>query len=372
MAYDYLIVGAGIYGAVMAHGLHRAGKKVLVIEKRPHIAGNIYTEEICGIRVHTYGAHIFHTSDRRVWDYIRGFAEFNHYIHNVIARYRDEIYNLPFNMNTFRAMWGVITPEEARAKIDAQIRDAGIGEPKNLEEQAIRLVGRDIYEKLIKGYTQKQWGRACSELPGFIIRRIPVRMTYENGYYNDPYQGIPVGGYTPIVEKMLDGIEVRTGMDYFADRDYYDSLAERTVFSGRIDAYYDEQYGTLDYRSLRFEHETLDVENYQGCAVVNYTDAEVPYTRIIEHKHFELQCRQGEAFPKTVITREYPMKWESGAEPYYPVNDERNGTLYEKYAALAAKEAKKVRFGGRLGSYRYLDIDRVIGEALDHLSEELA
>lgn len=371
MKYDYLIVGAGVYGAVMAHGLHRAGKKVLVIEKRPQIAGNLYTEEIEGIRVHKYGPHIFHTSNREVWEYIRGFAEFNSFVLSPIARYRDELYHLPFNMNTFHEMWGVITPEEARKKIEEQVLEAGIGEPKNLEEQAIRLVGRDIYEKLIKGYTQKQWGHPCTELPSFIIRRLPVRMIYDNNYFNDPYQGIPVGGYTHIIEKMLEGVEVLTDTDYFAGRARYEEIADRTIFSGRIDAYYEERYGTLEYRSLRFEQETLDTENYQGCAVVNYTEYEVPYTRIIEHKHFELMCRKNGSVPKTVITREYPAKWVKGAEPYYPVNDERNNALYARYAALAAEDARKVRFGGRLGTYRYLDMDQVIALSLKDLAEEL-
>ena len=362
--YDILIVGAGLYGAVYAQEALRAGKKCLVIDKRPHIGGNIYTEEIEGIRVHRYGAHIFHTNDRKIWEYIGRFAEFNRYTNSPVANYHGEIYNLPFNMNTFNRMWGVVTPAEARAKIDEQRRAAGIGEPKNLEEQAIRLVGADIYEKLVKGYTAKQWGRPCTELPGFIIKRLPVRFTYDNNYFNALYQGIPIGGYTPMVEKLLEGTEVRLGCDYLSDKAAWDALAERVVYTGPIDAYFGCCLGPLAYRSVRFETEVLDTDNYQGNAVVNYTDAETPWTRIIEHKHFEFGTQ-----PKTVISREYSAEWKPGDEPYYPVNDAANGALYEEYRALAAKETK-VRFGGRLGEYKYYDMDRVIEAALNAASED--
>ena len=368
--YDYLIVGAGIYGAVFAHEAKQAGKKVLVIEKRDHIAGNIYSEDVEGIQVHKYGPHIFHTSDKAVWDYMGKFTEFNRYTNSPIARYKDEQYNLPFNMNTFHQMWGVRTPEEAKAKIEEQKKEAGITEPRNLEEQAISLVGRDIYEKLIKGYTQKQWGRPCSELPAFIIRRLPVRFVYDNNYFNDTYQGIPIGGYTKIVERMLEGIEVRTGCDYFADRAYYDSLADKKVFTGMVDQYFDYCYGTLEYRSLRFETEVLDIENYQGNTLVNYTEYEIPYTRIIEHKHFEFGAQNGNYNPKTVITREYPATWKKGDEPYYPINDEKNNALYEEYSAMA-KEEGNVLFGGRLGIYRYLDMDKVVALALSDAGQNL-
>ena len=368
--FDYLVVGAGIYGAVFAHEAKQAGKKVLVIEKRDHIAGNIYSEDVEGIQVHKYGPHIFHTADRAVWDYMGKFTEFNRYTNSPIARYKDEQYNLPFNMNTFHQMWGVKTPEEAKAKIEEQKKEAGITEPKNLEEQAISLVGRDIYEKLIKGYTQKQWGRPCSELPAFIIRRLPVRFVYDNNYFNDPYQGIPIGGYTKIVERMLEGIEVRTGCDYYSDRAYYDSLADKKVFTGMVDEYFGYEYGALEYRSLRFETEVLDMENYQGNTLVNYTEYEIPYTRIIEHKHFEFGAQNGNVNPKTVITREYPAAWKKGDEPYYPINDEKNNSLYEKYSALAKKEGN-VLFGGRLGIYRYLDMDKVVALALKDARENL-
>ena len=369
MEYDYLVIGAGLYGAIFAHEAKKAGKKVLVIEKRDHIAGNIYSEEVEGIQVHRYGAHIFHTSNRKVWDYVQQFTEMNRYTNSPVARYKDELYNLPFNMNTFAQMWGVRTPAEAKAKIAEQIKEAGITEPKNLEEQAISLVGRDIYEKLVKGYTEKQWGRKCTELPAFIIRRLPVRFVYDNNYFNDPYQGIPIGGYTKIVEKMLDGIEVRTNTDYFADRAYFDSIAKKRVFTGMIDQYFEECYGTLEYRSLRFETELLDEENYQGNALVNYTEYEIPYTRIIEHKHFEMGCQSGEVNPKTVITREYPKQWQKGDEPYYPINDERNNTLYAKYKELAAQHPEVI-FGGRLGIYQYLDMDKVIALVLDVTEKE--
>ena len=377
MKYDYLIVGAGLFGAVFAHEAKKAGKNVLVIDKRSHIGGNIYTKEVEGIQVHEYGAHIFHTSDKKVWDYVQQFAEFNCYTNSPVARYKDELYNLPFNMNTFSKMWGISTPQEAKAKIEKQIKEAGITEPKNLEEQAISLVGRDIYEKLVKGYTEKQWGKRATELPSFIIRRLPVRFVYDNNYFNDKYQGIPIGGYTKMVEKMLDGVEIRLNTDYFADKAALDAEAENVVFTGMIDEYYNYCYGELEYRSLRFETEILDEENYQGNAVVNYTEYEVPYTRIIEHKHFEYGCQGGygntmsEPNPKTVITREYPAQWKKGDEPYYPMNDEKNNALYQKYQELAAKE-EHVIFGGRLGMYKYYDMHQVIAEALKCVEERLA
>lgn len=370
MEYDYLIVGAGLFGAVFAHEAHKAGKRVLVIDKRNHVAGNIYTKEVDGIQVHQYGAHIFHTGNKEIWDYIQQFAEFNRYTNSPVARYKDELYNLPFNMNTFSKMWGIVTPQEARQKIEEQIKEAGIVNPRNLEEQAISLVGRDIYEKLVKGYTEKQWGRKAGELPAFIIRRLPVRFVYDNNYFNDKYQGIPVGGYTQIVEKMLDGVEVRLETDFFAHRDELCGQAEKTVFTGMIDAYFEYCYGELEYRSLRFETEELDCENYQGNAVVNYTEYEVPYTRIIEHKHFEFGCQSGDVNPKTVITREYPAEWKKGEEPYYPMNDEKNNKLYEKYKKLAQEE-KNVIFGGRLGMYRYFDMHQVVAEALACVKREV-
>lgn len=363
--YDYLIVGAGLFGAVFAHEMTEQGKKCLVIDKRNHIGGNIYTEEMEGIHVHRYGAHIFHTSNKKVWDYVNRFAEFNRYTNCPVARYKDELYNLPFNMNTFNKLWGVVTPDEARAKIAGQVKEAGITEPSNLEEQAISLVGKDIYEKLVKGYTEKQWGKRATQLPSFIIKRLPVRMIYDNNYFNDLYQGIPIGGYTKMVEKMLEGVEVRLACDYFAGRDEYDAVARKTVFTGMIDEYYDYCYGELEYRSLRFETETLDVDNYQGNAVVNYTEYEVPYTRIIEHKHFEYTDTE-----KTVVTREYPADWKRGDEPYYPMNDEKNNALYAKYRELADRE-DKVIFGGRLGMYRYFDMHNVIDEALKTVDSEL-
>ncbi len=356
--YDYLIVGSGLYGAVMAHELNKRGKKCLVIEKRDHIAGNIYCEEIEGIRVHKYGAHIFHTSNQRVWEYINQFAQFNNYINSPIAMYKDEVYNLPFNMNTFSKMWGIKTPAQAKRIIEDQIKEMGIAEPQNLEEQAVSLVGKDIYEKLVKGYTQKQWGRKCKDLPAFIIKRLPVRFTYDNNYFNDRYQGIPIGGYTNIIEKMLENVEVRTGVDFFEFRKKNPAIADKIIFTGMIDQYFDYKLGTLEYRSVRFETEVLDCENYQGNAVVNYTDSDVPYTRIIEHKHFEYGMQE-----KTVISREYSSEWKKGMEPYYPVNDEKNMKLYGQYKKLADQE-KNVVFGGRLGSYRYYDMDKVIEEAL--------
>lgn len=362
MRYDYLIVGAGLFGAVFAREATDRGKHCLVIEKRDHIAGNIYTEEIEGIQVHKYGAHIFHTSDTRIWNYVNRFAEFNHYVNSPVAFYQDEVYNLPFNMNTFSRMWGIRTPEEAKQIIQRQIDQAGIQEPTNLEEQAIHLVGTDVYEKLIKGYTQKQWGRECRELPAFIIKRLPLRFTYDNNYFNDRYQGIPMEGYTKMVENMLEGIEVRLETDYFQVKDQLE--ADTTVFTGMIDEYFNYRLGYLQYRSLRFENEILKCENHQGNAVVNYTEAEIPYTRVIEHKHFNFG-RQ----PHTVITREYPSEWKPGDEPYYPVNDQRNNTLYQEYKALAAGE-KNLIMGGRLGQYQYFDMDKVIASALSCFPEE--
>lgn len=356
--YDYLIVGSGLFGAVFAHEAMKKGKTCLVLEKRGHIGGNIYTEEVEGIQVHRYGAHIFHTSNKEVWDYIQQFAEFNRYTNSPVARYRDELYNMPFNMNTFSKMWGIVTPAQAKAKIQEQIAEAGITEPENLEEQALSLVGRDIYEKLVKGYTEKQWGRRATELPSFIIKRLPVRFTYDNNYFNDKYQGIPIGGYTQIIEKMLEGAEVRLNTDFLSDKEGFSAMADTIVYTGMIDAYFDYSLGELEYRSLRFEDEILDMDNYQGNAVVNYTEYEVPYTRIIEHKHFEYGTQ-----PKTVITREYPKVWQHGDEPYYPMNDERNNTLYQKYRELAAKE-KNVIFGGRLGMYQYFDMHNIVAEAL--------
>jgi len=364
--YDYLIVGAGLYGAVFARQAADAGKKVLVIDKREHIAGNVYTEAVEGINVHKYGAHIFHTNDKVVWDYVNRFAEFNRFTNAPVANYKGELYSLPFNMYTFNKMWGVVTPEEAAAKIEEQKQAAGITEPKNLEEQAISLVGTDIYEKLVKGYTEKQWGRPCKELPAFIIKRLPVRFTFDNNYFNALYQGIPMGGYTKMVENMLSGIEVRLGVDYLQNKDALDSLAEKVVYTGAIDAYFDFQLGYLQYRSVRFENEILHKPNFQGNAAVNYTDAETPWTRIIEHKWFEFGTQ-----PKTVISREYSSEWKPGDEPYYPVNDEKNGALYAKYKALAENEPKVV-FGGRLGEYKYYDMDTVIAAALAKVAEVLS
>lgn len=361
--YDYLIVGAGFFGAVFAREMTDLGKKCIVIDKRPHIGGNCYTESIEGINVHRYGAHIFHTSDEEVWEYVNRYARFNNFVNSPMAVYGDELYNLPFNMNTFSRLWGVRTPAEAKAKISEQIAGLGIAEPHNLEEQALSLVGRDVYEKLIKGYTEKQWGRPCRELPAFIIRRLPLRFTYDNNYFNDRYQGIPEGGYTAIFEQLLDGIEVRLGTDYDAVRDGISAV--KTVYCGCIDEFFGYCYGELAYRSVRFENEMLDTDNYQGNAVVNYTDADVPYTRIIEHKHFEFGKQD-----KTVIGREYPVAWSRGTEPYYPINDSVNTALYEKYAELA-KTRPDVIFGGRLGQYRYYDMDKVIRAALDAVRAEL-
>ena len=370
--YDYLIVGAGLYGAVFAREATDAGKKVLVIDVRPNVAGNVYTKDVEGIHVHKYGAHIFHTNNAQVWDYVTRFATFNRFTNSPVANFHGELYSLPFNMYTFNKMWGVVTPEEAAAKIEEQRREAGITEPKNLEEQAISLVGRDIFEKLVKCYTEKQWGRPCTELPAFIIKRLPVRLTFDNNYFNALYQGIPVGGYTKMVENMLDGIEVRLGVDYLANKDELDALADRVVYTGAIDAYFDYKLGPLEYRSVRFENELLDKPNFQGNAAVNYTDRETPWTRIIEHKWFEFgKDDEGNDLPKTVISREYSSEWKPGDEPYYPVNDEKNGKLYEQYRQLAEGETKVI-FGGRLGEYKYYDMDAVIASALDRAGKELA
>ncbi len=356
--YDYLIVGAGLFGAVFANEAKQRGKRCLVIDKREHIGGNIYTEEIAGIQVHCYGAHIFHTSQERIWKYINQFAKFNHFINSPVAIYKDELYNLPFNMNTFHQLWGVKTPAQAREKIESQISQLNITYPRNLEEQALMLAGTDVYEKLIEGYTRKQWGRPCAELPSFIIKRLPMRYIYDNNYFSDPYQGIPVQGYTDIVTKMLSGVRVELGTDYLQHREKWRKQAKQVIYTGMVDEYFDYFYGPLEYRSLRFETEVLPMENYQGNAVVNYTDYEVPYTRIIEHKHFNFGTQ-----PDTVITREYSRSWEPGIEPYYPVNDEKNTFLYQQYQTLAAQE-RGVLFGGRLGMYRYMDMDQVIAEAL--------
>ncbi len=363
--YDYLIVGAGLYGAVFAREAAKRGKSCLVIDKRDHIAGNIYTKDVEDIQVHQYGAHIFHTNNKEVWDYVNSYATFNRYTNSPVANYHGELYNLPFNMNTFNKMWGVVTPAEAQAKIEEQRREANITEPKNLEEQAISLAGKDIYEKLVKGYTEKQWGRPCTELPSFIIKRLPLRFTFDNNYFNALYQGIPVEGYTAMVANLLDGIEVRLGVDYLADKENLDALAEKVVYTGPIDAYFGFKLGYLEYRSVRFETEVLDMENYQGNAVVNYTDRETPFTRIIEHKHFVFGTQ-----PKTVISREYSSEWKPGDEPYYPVNDEKNGGLYQQYKALADQESKVI-FGGRLGEYKYYDMDKVIESALAKAAEVL-
>ena len=369
--YDYLVVGAGLYGAVFAQKAHAAGKSVLVVDKRPNIAGNVYTEPVEGIQVHKYGAHIFHTNNKTVWDYVRQFAEFNRFTNSPVANYHGELYSLPFNMYTFNKMWGVVTPQEAAEKIQAQRNAAGITEPKNLEEQAISLVGTDIYEKLVKGYTEKQWGRPCDQLPAFIIKRLPVRLTFDNNYFNALYQGIPIGGYTRMVAHMLEGIEVRLNVDYLAEKEALDALADRVVYTGPIDAYFGFRLGTLEYRSVRFETELLDIPNFQGNAAVNYTDRETPWTRIIEHKWFEFgKDEAGNDLPKTVISREYSSEWKPGDEPYYPVNDEKNGALYTQYRLLAEQE-KNVIFGGRLGEYKYYDMDMVIAAALSCAEKQL-
>ena len=370
MKYDYIVVGSGLYGAIFAHEAKAKGKSVLVVDKRPNIAGNVYTEKQEGINVHMYGAHIFHTNDKRVWNYITQFAEFNRFTNSPVANYKGELYSMPFNMYTFNKMWGVVTPEEAAAKIEEQKKEI-TSEPKNLEEQAISLVGRDIYEKLVKGYTEKQWGRDCKELPAFIIKRLPVRLTFDNNYFNALYQGIPIGGYTKMVENLLDGIEVRLNTDYLEHKAELDALAEKIVYTGPIDAYFGFKLGTLEYRSVRFENETLDIPNFQGNAAVNYTDRETPWTRIIEHKWFEFgKDEDGNDLPKTIISREYSSEWKAGDEPYYPVNDEKNGQLYAKYKELADKETGVI-FGGRLGEYKYYDMDTTIASVLDMCEKEL-
>lgn len=369
--YDYLIVGAGLFGAVFAQRAVEAGRSVLVLDRRPQIGGNVYTRDVEGIHVHQYGAHIFHTNDRRVWDYVSRFADFNRFTNSPVANYRGEIYSLPFNMYTFNKMWGVVTPEQARAEIDRQKSDCGIGEPRNLEEQAITLVGRDIYEKLVKGYTEKQWGRPCTELPAFIIRRLPVRYTYDNNYFNALFQGIPMGGYTKMVRAMLEGADVLTDTDYLTDKDYFDARSSHVIYTGAIDEYFGYTMGNLEYRSVRFETELLDQENYQGNAAVNYTDRETPWTRIIEHKWFQFGLDdEGKTIPKTVISREFSQEWKPGDEPYYPLNDERNNRLYRAYRKLAESEPD-ITFGGRLGEYKYYDMDQVIAAAFDMCDKEI-
>ena len=368
--YNYLIVGSGLFGSVFARQAADAGKKVLVIDKRPNIAGNVYTEKVEGINFHKYGAHIFHTTNTEVWNYVNRFATFNRFTNSPVANYKGELYSMPFNMYTFNKMWGVVTPEEAAAKIEEQKKEI-TGEPQNLEEQAISLVGRDIYEKLVKGYTEKQWGRDCKELPAFIIRRLPVRLTFDNNYFNALYQGIPIGGYTKLVENLLEGIEVRLNEDYLEDKEKWNAMAEKVVYTGAIDAYFDYALGNLEYRSVRFENEILDVPNFQGNAAVNYTDKETPWTRIIEHKWFEFgKDEEGNDLPKTIISKEYSSEWKPGDEPYYPVNDEKNGELYQKYKALAEKE-ENIIFGGRLGEYKYYDMDAVIASALECARNQL-
>ncbi|WP_294653053.1 UDP-galactopyranose mutase [uncultured Ruminococcus sp.] len=370
MNYNYLIVGSGLYGATIAQQAKKAGKSVLVIDKRPNVGGNIYTEKVEGINVHKYGAHIFHTNNKEVWDYVTSFVDFNRFTNSPVANYKGELYSMPFNMYTFNKMWGVVTPEEAAAKIEEQKKEI-TGEPKNLEEQAISLVGRDIYEKLVKGYTEKQWGRDCKDLPAFIIKRLPVRLTFDNNYFNALYQGIPIGGYTKLIEKMLEGIEVRLNVDYLENKEELDKLAEKVIYTGPIDAYFDYKLGTLEYRSVRFENEILDKPNFQGNAAVNYTDRETPWTRIIEHKWFEFgKDENGNDLPKTVISREYSSEWKLGDEPYYPVNDAKNSTLYEQYKALAEAE-DNVIFGGRLGEYKYYDMDKTVEVALAMAKELL-
>ncbi|MBQ1979318.1 MAG: UDP-galactopyranose mutase [Alistipes sp.] len=368
--YDYLIVGAGLFGATFAYRAHKAGKRCLVIDKRPQVGGNLYCEEVEGIHVHKYGAHIFHTSNKEVWEFVNSIVEFNRYTNSPVANYQGKLYNLPFNMNTFYQMWGVTTPEEAQAKLDEQRREAleamqraGVDTPRNLEEQAIALIGRDIYERLIKGYTEKQWGRKCTDLPAFIIKRLPVRMIFDNNYFNDAYQGIPIGGYNKLIDGLLEGADIETSVDFFADRAHWEGVADKIVFTGKIDEYYDYRFGALEYRTVRFEEETLDTPNYQGNAVVNYTEAEVPYTRVIEHKHFEHFGQGVYELPKTVISREYSTEWQAGSEPFYPVNDARNSALYEQYRALAEKE-ERVIFGGRLAEYKYYDMAPIVEQVL--------
>lgn len=363
MKYDYLIVGAGLFGSVFAHEMTKKGKTCFVIDKRDHLGGNVFCENVEGINVHKYGAHIFHTNNKRIWDYVNSFVEFNRYTNSPVANYKGELYNLPFNMNTFYQLWKVKTPEEAKAKIQQQVEESGIKKPKNLEEQAISLVGKDIYEKLIKGYTEKQWGRKATDLPAFIIKRLPVRFTFDNNYFNDKYQGIPIGGYNKLIEGLLDGIETQTGVDFFANKEAYEEMAETVVFTGKIDEYFNYQFGKLEYRSLEFEHQTLDMSNYQGNAVVNYTEAEIPFTRILEHKHFEFGKQD-----KTVVTKEYPKEWEEGCEPYYPVNDDKNSGTYLKYKRLA-EQTNNVIFGGRLAEYKYYDMHQVIASALKKSQE---
>lgn len=363
--YDYLIVGSGLFGAVYAHEAKKKGKKCLVIDKRNHQGGNVYCEQVEGINVHKYGAHIFHTNDKEIWDYVNQFVEFNRYTNSPVAFYKDEVYNLPFNMNTFQQLWGVRTPEEAQNKIEEQVKASGIKDPKNLEEQAISLVGIDIYEKLIKGYTEKQWGRKATELPAFIIKRLPVRFTYDNNYFNDKYQGIPIGGYNKLIEGLLDGIEVRLEVDFFAQREEFTKIADKIVFTGKIDEFYNNQFGSLEYRSLKFETKTLDQANFQGNAVINYTESKIPYTRIIEHKHFEFGTQK-----KTVITYEYPDEWSLGKESYYPVNDDKNNAIYNQYKSLSEKD-KNVIFGGRLAEYKYYDMHQIIGSALKKSKDSL-
>ena len=363
--YDYLIVGSGLFGAVFAHEAKKKGKKCLVIDKRNHQGGNVYCEQVEGINVHKYGAHIFHTNDKEIWDYVNQFVEFNRYTNSPVAFYKDEVYNLPFNMNTFQQLWGVRTPEEAQNKIEEQVKASGIKDPKNLEEQAISLVGIDIYEKLIKGYTEKQWGRKATELPAFIIKRLPVRFTYDNNYFNDKYQGIPIGGYNKLIEGLLDGIEVRLEVDFFVQREEFTQIADKIVFTGKIDEFYNNQFGSLEYRSLKFETKTLDQANFQGNAVINYTESKIPYTRIIEHKHFEFGTQK-----KTVITYEYPDEWSLGKESYYPVNDDKNNAIYNQYKSLSEKD-KNVIFGGRLAEYKYYDMHQIIGSALKKSKDSL-
>lgn len=368
--YDYLVVGAGLYGAVFAHEAKKAGKKVLVIDRRPHVGGNVYTKKIEGINVHVYGAHIFHTNNKEIWEYITQFTEFNRFTNSPIANYHGEIYSLPFNMYTFNKMWGITSPEDAKAKIDEQKKEI-VGEPKNLEEQAISLVGRDIFEKLVKGYTEKQWGRPCSQLPAFIIKRLPVRYSFDNNYFDALYQGVPIGGYTKLIENLLNGVEIRLNVDYLLHREEFNQMANRIIYTGAIDAFFDYQLGTLEYRSVRFDMETLDKPNFQGNAAVNYVDAETPWTRIIEHKWFEFgKDSQGNELPKTVISREYSVEWRKGDEPYYPINDSKNSQLYSAYRGLANRE-EKIVFGGRLGEYKYYDMDAVIGASLEMSKREL-
>jgi len=371
MLYDYLIVGSGLFGATFAYRAQQAGKKCLVIDKRPHLGGNVYCEKIEGINVHKYGAHIFHTSNKKVWNFVNSIVEFNRYTNSPVANYQGKLYNLPFNMNTFHQMWGVVTPQQAKEKIEEQranaveaMKKAGIKEPRNLEEQAISLIGTDIYEALIKGYTEKQWGRKCTDLPAFIIKRLPVRFVYDNNYFNDKYQGIPIGGYNKLIEGLLEGVEVKTNTDFFENRSYWESIAEKIIFTGKIDEFYNYQFGKLEYRTVRFEEEIHDCSNYQGNAVVNYTEKEIPYTRIIEHKHFEMFGTEVEECPKTVISKEYSTEWKDGMEPYYPVNDEKNNTLYNQYKELADKE-QNVIFGGRLAEYKYYDMAPIIEKVLN-------